>query len=169
MPRPRHPHYRAARPASRRFWLGVEKHGELYATEWGYNVEFEGLVADIVGKFIAKLRRAVGESVDCRGGRRARRLRLRRAPVRDGRQAALADPHTGRARARAGGRLTTNALRSHARKAIAKLVLWTQSHLLAARAIYESRGFLKVKAERNDAFGKHLTSETWELKLSTAR
>ena len=49
------------------------------------------------------------------------------------------------------------------------MVLWTQSHLLAARRIYESRGFRKVKSEPNDAFGHHLTSETWELSLSTAR
>jgi hypothetical protein len=41
--------------------------------------------------------------------------------------------------------------------------------LSAARRIYQSRGFTKVKAERNDAFGKHLTSETWELKLSPPR
>jgi hypothetical protein len=48
-------------------------------------------------------------------------------------------------------------------------VLWTQSHLLAARHIYESRGFKRVKAEKNNAFGQRLTSETWELALSTPR
>ena len=44
-------------------------------------------------------------------------------------------------------------------------MLWTQSNLLAARAIYKQRGFVRVASEKNNAFGQKLVSETWELKL----
>jgi ribosomal protein S18 acetylase RimI-like enzyme len=46
-----------------------------------------------------------------------------------------------------------------------KLVLWTQSELKAARAIYEQLGFRKVGEERHRSFGKSLTGEYWELRL----
>ena len=52
-------------------------------------------------------------------------------------------------------------------KGYRKLVLWTQSNLFAARAIYKSRGFRHVKSEPHDAYGQKLVAETWELKLST--
>src|SRR5207248_1496102 len=68
-----------------------------------------------------------------------------------------------------GGRLTDECIAFARAKGYRKLVLWTQSHLLAARHIYESRGFKLVKSEPNEAFGHRLTSETWELRLSTAR
>jgi hypothetical protein len=45
------------------------------------------------------------------------------------------------------------------------MVLWTQSNLTAARAIYQSRGFVLKASEPNEAFGQRLVSETWELKL----
>jgi ribosomal protein S18 acetylase RimI-like enzyme len=68
-----------------------------------------------------------------------------------------------------GARLTDECIAFARAKGYNKMVLWTQSHLSAARHIYESRGFRKVKEEPNNAFGQKLTSETWELKLSTAR
>jgi ribosomal protein S18 acetylase RimI-like enzyme len=46
-----------------------------------------------------------------------------------------------------------------------KLVLWTQSNLAAARAIYRKTGFSKVKEERHASFGIKLTGEYWELAL----
>jgi ribosomal protein S18 acetylase RimI-like enzyme len=46
-----------------------------------------------------------------------------------------------------------------------KLVLWTQSELAAARAIYEKLGFRKVRSEPHRSFGKRLVGEYWELRL----
>lgn len=46
-----------------------------------------------------------------------------------------------------------------------KLVLWTQSHLAAARSIYQAEGFRKVSNEKHRSFGKRLVAEVWELKL----
>ena len=45
------------------------------------------------------------------------------------------------------------------------MVLWTNAQLLAARAIYERRGFVLKDSEAMKAYGQKLRSETWELKL----
>jgi hypothetical protein len=46
-----------------------------------------------------------------------------------------------------------------------RMVLWTQSTLTAARALYASRGFTLKESEDNEAFGQQLVSEVWERKL----
>lgn len=149
-------------------WV-VEQHGELYAREWGYTVEFEGLVAGIVAKFIAefdaKWEKCWIAEVD---GERAGSVFLVRqsATVAKLRLLILTPAARGLG---LGGRLTDECIAFARAKGYRKMVLWTQSHLEAARHIYKSRGFEMVKSEPNDAFGHHLTSETWELSLSTPR
>jgi len=44
-------------------------------------------------------------------------------------------------------------------------VLWTQSELLAARRIYEQRGFRRIAQEHHRSFGRDLVAETWERRL----
>jgi len=46
-----------------------------------------------------------------------------------------------------------------------KLVLWTHSNLLAARAIYAKLGFRLVKSEAHRQFGVPVVGEFWELPL----
>jgi hypothetical protein len=46
-----------------------------------------------------------------------------------------------------------------------KLTLWTQSILVAARNIYETAGFRRVREEPHHSFGHDLVGEYWELKL----
>jgi ribosomal protein S18 acetylase RimI-like enzyme len=64
-----------------------------------------------------------------------------------------------------GRRLTQACIRFARGKQYRKIVLWTQSHLGAARGIYEAEGFRKVSEEKHRSFGKRLVAETWELKL----
>ena len=45
------------------------------------------------------------------------------------------------------------------------MVLWTQSELLAARRIYEQRGFRRIAEEPHQSFGRDLVAETWERRL----
>jgi hypothetical protein len=45
------------------------------------------------------------------------------------------------------------------------MVLWTNSCLTAARAIYAKRGFQLDQSEPYEGFGHQLVSETWSLKL----
>jgi DNA-binding MarR family transcriptional regulator/GNAT superfamily N-acetyltransferase len=145
-------------------WV-IQQHGELYAREWGYTVEFEALVAAIVAKFIEDFdpqwEKAWIAEVD---GERAGSIFLVRqsATVAKLRLLLLTPQARGLG---LGARLTDECIAFARAKGYRKMVLWTQSHLLAARSIYESRGFRMIKAEPNDAFGQRLTSETWELKL----
>jgi DNA-binding MarR family transcriptional regulator/GNAT superfamily N-acetyltransferase len=145
-------------------WV-VQQHGELYAREWGYTQEFEGLVAGIVAKYILDFDPLWerGWIAEVNGERAGSVFVVRRsATVAQLRLLVLTPAARGHG---LGGRLTDECIAFARAKGYRKMTLWTQSHLLAARAIYESRGFRKVKAERNDAYGQHLTSETWELAL----
>jgi DNA-binding MarR family transcriptional regulator/N-acetylglutamate synthase-like GNAT family acetyltransferase len=149
-------------------WV-VEKHGELYAAEWNYTVEFEALVASIVAKFIAEFdprwEKAWIAEVD--GERAGSVFLVRQSPTVAKLRLLILTP---KARGLGlGARLTDECIAFARAKGYRKMVLWTQSHLTAARRIYESRGFKLVKSEPNDAFGQKLTSETWELKLSPPR
>ncbi|MFY9314220.1 MAG: GNAT family N-acetyltransferase, partial [Burkholderiales bacterium] len=154
---------RAPRPGD----LGrvVQLHGELYAREFGYDTTFEALVADIAAQFvrdfdparercwIAELDGAVVGSVFLvKKSKTVAKLRL-----------LVLDP---KARGQGLGRRLTRACIEFARaKGYKKIVLWTQSQLAAARAIYQAEGFRKTASEKHFSFGKKLVAETWELKL----
>ena len=64
-----------------------------------------------------------------------------------------------------GARLTDECIAFARARGYRRIVLWTQSILTAARAIYASRGFVLKESEPNTAFGRELVAETWELKL----
>ena len=143
----------------------VQLHGELYAREFGYDATFEALVAEIVAGFVRNFdpRRercwiaemdgeVVGSVFLVRKSRTVAKLRL-----------LVIHP---KARGQGLGRRLTRACIRFARHAgYRKIVLWTQSHLLAARRIYEGEGFRRVFEEKHRSFGKRLVAETWELTL----
>jgi len=75
----------------------------------------------------------------------------------------LVDP---RARGRGlGKRLVRECIAFARAQGYRKLVLWTQSNLAAARAIYRDCGFALGKREPHAAFGVKLTGEYWEKLL----
>jgi DNA-binding MarR family transcriptional regulator/ribosomal protein S18 acetylase RimI-like enzyme len=145
-------------------WV-VQQHGELYAREFGYAADFEALVADIVAKFILHFDPAWEKCwiAEVDGERAGSVFVVRKsATVAKLRLLILRPEARGLG---LGGRLTDACLDFARRKGYRKMTLWTQSHLTAARAIYESRGFRLVKSEPNAAYGKQLTSEIWERRL----
>lgn len=145
-------------------WV-VSRHGALYAAEYGWDVRFEALVAEIAAKFIHQLdparercwiAEAAGEPLGCvfvvRQTSTTAKLRL-----------LLVEP---RARGSGLGRRLVRECIAFARdKGYRKLVLWTQANLTAARAIYKAEGFVLVSTEKHNSFGARLTGEYWELKL----
>lgn len=145
-------------------WV-VQAHGEIYAREYGWDERFEGLVAGIVAKFIAGFDpgrercwiaemdgERVGSVLVVRCSRRVAQLRL-----------LILDP---RARGRGLGKRMVQECIAFARDTgYRKLVLWTQSNLSAARAIYKACGFQLGKREAHASFGVRLTGEYWELAL----
>jgi GNAT superfamily N-acetyltransferase len=65
-----------------------------------------------------------------------------------------------------GRRLVDECIAFSRAKGYRKLVLWTHSHLTAARAIYRKAGFKRLpRTEAHDTFGPRAVSEFWELKL----
>jgi len=152
-----------ARPGD--FGWVAQRHGQLYAQEYGFDVTFEALVASIVAKFVDHFdpeRERVwiaerdGERVGCvflvKQSPRVAKLRL-----------FLVEPD---ARGMGIGRRMVDELVAFARASGYRTIrLWTQSILLAARHIYAQAGFKLVAEEPNRAFGCDLVSETWELRL----
>lgn len=145
-------------------WV-VSRHGALYAQEFGWNHEFEALVADIAAKFIRdfdpahersviaeKDGRPVGCAFVVRDSAKVARLRL-----------VLVEPET---RGSGLGRMLVRECENFAReKGYSRMTLWTHDVLVAARAIYASEGYRLVEEERYRKFGKDLVGETWDKAL----
>ena len=64
-----------------------------------------------------------------------------------------------------GSRLAEECIRFGRRVGYRKIVLWTNSVLVAARHIYQKAGFRLVHSEPHHGFGHDLIGETWELPL----
>jgi len=145
-------------------WI-VQKHGALYAQEYGWNGEFEALVAEICAKFLREadpsgercwIAERDGLPVGCimlvRHSRTVAKLRL-----------LLVDPSQ---RGMGVGNALVEGCLTFAREAgYRKVTLWTQSILVAARKLYEAHGFHKVRSQAHESFGAKLVAETWDLTL----
>ena len=145
-------------------WV-VARHGALYAAEYGWDERFEALVAEIAAKFISEFDAArercwiaemggepVGSVFLVKENKTTAKLRL-----------LLVEP---RSRGQGLGRRLVRECIAFARaRGYRKLVLWTQSNLAAARAIYQAEGFALARTEKHASFGVRLTGEYWELKL----
>jgi len=146
-------------------WV-VMAHGELYAAEFGFNTEFEALVAKIVADYAADPdpEREAAWIAEA-GGQRAGCVFL---VAKDADTAQLrillVDPaarghHLGR-------RLVGECLGFARRAGYRRMVLWTNEPLAAARQIYLAAGFSLVSEERHHSFGVDLTGQYYELDLA---
>jgi DNA-binding MarR family transcriptional regulator/GNAT superfamily N-acetyltransferase len=145
-------------------WV-VARHGEIYAQEYHWDDTFEGLVAEIAGKFLthfdsARERCWIAELDGERAGcvflvkHTATVAKLRLLLVEQ------------QARGHSIGTKLVDACIAFAREAgYRKLTLWTQNGLHAARRIYQRAGFQLVKESEWHAFGHDLMQQHWDLKL----
>jgi DNA-binding MarR family transcriptional regulator/RimJ/RimL family protein N-acetyltransferase len=131
---------RAHRPGDMGWIVG--RHGALYAEEYGWNEEFEAMVARSPIGSVALVAEAAATA----------RLRL-----------LLVEPL---ARGSGLGRRLVSKCLDFARQAgYRKIVLSTFNVLAAARRIYEAAGFRVMAEEPQHRFGYDLVEETWELEL----
>ncbi|MBE9191681.1 MarR family transcriptional regulator [Gloeocapsopsis crepidinum LEGE 06123] len=145
-------------------WI-VHRHSVLYAEEYGWNEQFEALVASIVAEFVQNYNpkrercwiaerdgEIVGSVCLVKQSDEVAKLRL-----------LFVEP---KARGLGiGTRLVNECMRFARQAGYSKVTLWTNNVLLAARHIYEVVGFRLVYEEEHNSFGHHLIGEVWELEL----
>ncbi|KUL25937.1 bifunctional helix-turn-helix transcriptional regulator/GNAT family N-acetyltransferase [Streptomyces regalis] len=146
-------------------WI-VQRNAALYAAEYGFNADYEGLVARIVADFaedhdphlervwIAELDgRPVG-CVMCVRDEAPATARLRLLLVEpDARGLGIGD------------RLVRAVIDFARGVGYRDLVLWTNDVLAAAGRLYQRHGFVLVAEKAHRSFGKDLTGQDWRLNL----
>ncbi|WP_028065458.1 bifunctional helix-turn-helix transcriptional regulator/GNAT family N-acetyltransferase [Solirubrobacter soli] len=141
-------------------WL-VERHGVLYAREYGWDASFERLVAKIAAEFDPTTDRAWVAEVN--GERAGAVLCVHDTPDTAKLRTLLVEPA---ARGLGLGTQLVDQVVEHARRRGYKtLTLWTNDILHAARRIYERAGFTLQHEAPHHAFGHDLTEQTWSLTL----
>ena len=141
-------------------WL-VERHGVLYAREYGWDDSFERLVARIAADFDPRSDRGWIAEVD--GQRAGAVLCVHDTPVTAKLRTLLVEP---RARGLGVGTRLVDAVIEHAaQRGYRTLTLWTNDILHAARRIYERAGFVLEREAPHHAFGHDLIEQTWSLTL----
>lgn len=145
-------------------WV-IQQHGEIYAREYGWNSEFEAMVAGIVAGMMKQHDPAweKGWIAELDGERVGSVFVVRRSKTVAQLRLLILTPQ---ARGLGlGARLTDECLAFAREKGYRKMVLWTNSGLSAARDIYARRGFVLTKSEPYHGYGQDLTGETWEVQL----
>lgn len=147
-------------------WL-IHRQGLLYSQQFGWNTEFEALIAGLYRDFelapatppkalwVAERQDVVVGSVfvmPSEGREGTAQLRM-----------LYVEPE---ARGLGIGRMLVDQVVAFSREnGYRRLRLWTQSVLVSARRIYAAAGFALVESRPHHSFGHDLMGETWELEL----
>ncbi|RFB91595.1 MarR family transcriptional regulator [Rhizobium leguminosarum bv. trifolii] len=145
-------------------WI-VQSQGRFYAEEYGWDLRFEALVAEVASKFLANFDPEkeycwiaergginVGSVLVANGGDGIAKLRLLYVD-KSARGLGL------------GKLLVDECIRFCRKKGYSELQLWTNDMLETARAIYVKSGFRLVSEERHCMFGTEANGQNWALTL----
>jgi DNA-binding MarR family transcriptional regulator/GNAT superfamily N-acetyltransferase len=145
-------------------WV-VQRHGALYAEEYGWNDEFEALVARIVGSYVETRdpKRDAAWIAEVDGQPVGSVLCVHKDDLVAQLRLLLVEP-TARGLG-IGTRLVDTCLDFARNAGYDDMVLWTNSVLADARRIYQRAGFELVDEAPNPAFGQQLTEQTWRRSL----
>jgi GNAT superfamily N-acetyltransferase len=145
-------------------WV-ISRQSIVYAEEYGWDISYEALVAEICAQFIKNYDaprehcwiaeadgKPLGSVFLVKASDDLAKLRLLLVE-KEARGLGI-----GRA-------LVEQCIRSAREKGYKRMTLWTQSVLVAARNIYRDTGFTLVATEPHHSFGQDLIGETWERDL----
>ena len=146
-------------------WV-IQRHGAIYADEFGWNSDFEALVVQIVADYHSNLKPGrekawIGEVDGARAGgvfcceRDAETAQLR---------ILLVEPWARGLGLGAG--LVDRCVEFAKGAGYRQMMLWTNDVLTSARRIYEAAGFCLVEEEPHHSFGHDLVGQNWELDLT---
>ena len=156
------------RPLDRPGDLGwvVMAHGEQYAAEFGWDTDFEALVARIVADFAAGAdpRREAAWIAE-RDGERVGCVFCVAADESTAQLRILLVTPAARGEG-LGARLTRECLDFARAAGYERMRLWTNHPLVAARRIYLAEGFRLVSEEPHTSFGVDLVGQVYERPLS---
>lgn len=143
-------------------WV-IAAHGRIYAEDHGWDISFEGFVAEIAAQFLRDFRPGreccliaeldgapVGSAFVVQESDEIAKLRMVIVD-RPGRGLGL------------GKALVREAIGFARSAGYRRMVLWTNDILHAARAIYVAEGFRLVAEETHRSFGQDLVGQNWEL------
>lgn len=145
----------------------IEAHGRVYAEQFGWNQEFEALVATLFARFATRHDPASERMwiADVDGERAGCVFVVRNEDDPDAAQlrCLLVEPW---ARGHGlGSRLVDECLTFARGAGYRSMVLWTNDVLTSARRIYEAAGFKLREAEKHRSFGHNLVGQIWQRPL----
>lgn len=145
-------------------WV-VQQHGQIYSREYQWDISFEAFVAKMMAGYIQKFNPQFEQfwMVENQGQRVGSVFVARKSKTVAQLRALILTPQS--RGLGLGGRLVDECISFARSKGYRKLMLWTNSCLLEARALYAKRGFVLTASEPYHGFGQSLVGETWELKL----
>ena len=145
----------------------IARHGQLYAEEYGWNEQFEALVAELFAQFANKhdpvaeqfwVAELDGERAGCvfvvRSEKDSSAAQLR---------CLLVEP-TARGFG-VGRKLVDECLRFSKAAGYRRIILWTNDILVSARRIYEAVGFSLLAQTPPSSFGPKLVGQYWAREL----
>jgi DNA-binding MarR family transcriptional regulator/GNAT superfamily N-acetyltransferase len=145
-------------------WV-VQRHGALYAAEYGWDASFEALVARIVADYAARgdQRREAAWIAEAGGQPAGCVFCMRKTDTTAQLRLLLVEPH---ARGLGvGSRLVGECISFARRAGYAEVMLWTNDVLHAARRIYQRAGFRLVASRPHHSYGHDLVGQDWLLPL----